>query len=202
MSEEKGTDAITGITNFLFLAFILPGVIYVCFVVLLFGVSELQKLLPGISMDWDVGIAAVIFLGLTITSVAFVIEIVFLKIISYKKKKARAVHFKDYSINIFRADRNKELGWYFWQLWGQSIMHFGIATGVLIIYVVYRYLHWNDARSWKDWTILVIAANYICHWRFRAWHESIMNHLSDQDKTTGGNLSVSEQPAKLPTGKK
>ena len=54
MSTEKGTGAITGITNFLFLAFILPRVVYLCFILVLFPSSSLKTAFPNMEMGVDV----------------------------------------------------------------------------------------------------------------------------------------------------
>src|SRR5262245_34184524 len=77
MSEAKSTGAITGITNFLFLAFMLPGIVYLCFILILFPFDTLQELFPGLEMGIDVAVGAVITLGLALTSIVFAVDIVF-----------------------------------------------------------------------------------------------------------------------------
>ena len=190
MSEEKGTGAITGITNFLFLAFILPGIVYVCFILMLFPFDTLERMFPGLEMGTDVAVGAVITLGLALTSIVFAVDIAFRelwsRIPSQRKKAAGALMPKqrEYADIIFNKDRGTELGWYFWQLWGQSIMHENIAGGLAIIYVVYRFVHyglWPTSASlhysWRDWTLVVILANVICWWVFARWHADAMSRL-------------------------
>lgn len=181
MSEEKGTGAITGITNFLFLAFILPGVIYLCFILVLFPFDSLKVLFPKLEPGIDVAVGATIFLGLVITSIAFAVEMPVRWL--FKRLKGQAPNFTSFSQIIFKADRQKELGWYFWQLWGQSIMHWNIAWGVLLIYGIYKYVNgqlWPCNLwfySWKDFTLVVVATNFACRVMFSKWHNALMAEL-------------------------
>lgn len=181
MSAEKGTGAITGITNFLFLAFILPGVIYLCFVLILFPLDSLKTLFPKLEMGIDIAIGAIIFLGLAITSIAFAIEMPVRWL--FKRLWGQAPNFTSFSKIIFEADRDKELGWYFWQLWGQTIMHWNIAWGVLLIYGVYKYVNnelWPLSSwfsSWKDFTLIIVGANFACRIMFARWHNALMAGL-------------------------
>jgi hypothetical protein len=179
--EEKGTGAITGITNFLFLAFILPGVIFLCFILLLFPFTSIKALLPELEMGLNVAIGAIVFLGLVVTSVIFALEIFVRWLCTLVSTPSPT--FKSYSEVIFEADRDKELGWYFWQLWGQKIMHLNIGCGVLLIYVIYKYANqalWPPSlwlSSWKDFTAVIIVANFICYYRFSQWHSALMSRL-------------------------
>lgn len=181
MSAEKGTGAITGITNFLFLAFILPGVIYLCFILVLFPFESIQDLFPGLEMGLDVAVGAVIFLGLTITSIIFAIEVLIRLL--WDLRRSQKPKFGSYAEVIFNADRQKELGWYFWQLWGQSIMHWNIGAGIFMIYAIYKYVN-NEVwpwplwfSSWKDFTLVVIAANLVCGFRFSQWYSTLIAKL-------------------------
>jgi hypothetical protein len=187
MSEEtKSTGAITGITNFLFLAFILPGIVYLCFILVLFPFDTLEDLFPELEMSIDVAIGAVITLGLALTSIVFAVDIAFRKLFSMvsRPNKGSAPKQMAYAEIIFEKDRAKELGWYFWQLWGQSIMHENIAIGLTIIYVVYRCVIneiWPPSTwlhgTWRDWTLAVILANFICWRMFESWHKAVMAKL-------------------------
>jgi hypothetical protein len=189
MNEEKGTGAITGITNFLFLAFILPGIVYVFFILVLFPFAAIRSLFPGIEMGTEIAIGAVITLGLALTSVVFAFAIAVHKLgsfISWPGKAAMpgGTKLPDYAERIFDADRNKELGWYFWQVWGQSIMHQNIAWGLAMIYVVYKAIN-NELwpcnvwlHSWRDWMLAVIVANLVCWRTFSRWHASLMSKLT------------------------
>src|SRR5690242_6218882 len=138
MSEEKGTSAITGVTNFLFLAFIFPGIVYVCFILVLFPIEGLKRLIPGLEFGADVAVGAVVTLGLVLTSIIFAIDIVVGGLLGWKAKSRDIATTKpkqrEYADILFEKDREKDLGWYFWQLWGQKIMHQNIAGGLMIIY--------------------------------------------------------------------
>lgn len=197
MSEEKGTGAITGITNFLFLAFILPGVIYLCFFFLFFSYSDVQNSFPGLAdseFDLQIALGGIVFLGLILSSFAFVLEMCFRWLLTRrwlsKKLKREEPAFASFSEVIFNADREKELGWYFWQLWGQAIMHWNIAWGVLLIFVVHKYVSnqywpWSSwLSSWKDYfLLLVIVANLICHSMFKRWHNALISKLMGKRPT-------------------
>jgi hypothetical protein len=185
VSEEKGTSAITGITNFLFLAFIVPGIVYVCFVLVLFPVDSLKKLIPGLGTGADVAVGAVVTLGLVLTSIVFAIDISLRGLFSrWRKGSAKRPKQNDYADILFNEGREKEVGWYFWQLWGQKIMHQNIAGGLLIIYVVYRFANyeiWPPSLSfhltWRDWTLVVIVANLVCWLMFSRWHADALSRL-------------------------
>jgi hypothetical protein len=147
-------------------------------------------LAPGLEIGTDVAIAAVITLGLAITSIVFAIEIFIRWLLSLAKRKWSSTGQRpkrpEYPEIIFHADREKELGWYFWQLWGQSIMHENIAVGLAIIYVVYRFSNyevWPTSSlhyTWRDWTLVVILANFICWWKFLRWHTALMSKLQHE----------------------
>ncbi len=192
MSEEKGTGAITGITNFLFLAFIVPGIVYACFIPILFPIEELKKLLPGVDAGAEVAVGAVVTLGLTLTSIIFALDICIRELwdwIRDAKKPAIRPRQKEYAKILFNNRREKELGWYFFQLWGQKIMHQNIAGGLAIIYVIYRattYELWPTpfqiALTWRDWTLVIIAANVICWLMFSRWHgDAMLEQKSNTD---------------------
>src|SRR5436853_94814 len=130
------SGALTGITTFLVLAFLLPGIIYVAAVAALFDPQDLETFLPAIELRLDVAAGAVVVLGLLITSVVFTLEIVIrfsLGVIGWLFCQKAWPTFGSYVDVIFRADRKKELAWYFWQVWGQRIMHLNVFGGLLII---------------------------------------------------------------------
>lgn len=184
MSEGKGTGAITGVTNFLLLAFVLPGIVYVCFILILFPFESLENMFPGLEMGADVAVGAVITLGLALSSIVFTVD-VSIRSLRKKRSTARSPKQADYAEIILNKDREKELGWYFWQLWGQSIMHENIAGGMAIIYVVYKFANnelWPASywlHSWRDWTLAVIIANVICWRHFSRWHAAAMSKLEE-----------------------
>ena len=190
--EGKGTGAITGITTFLFLAFILPGIVYVFFILILFPFDALKDLFPELEMGTDVAVGAVITLGLALTSIVFAFGIICSaaksKLPSFIRRPAATAHqpkFSEYAEIVFKADREKELGWYFWQVWGQSIMHENITWGIAIIYVVYKFTNdeiWPASfwlHSWRDWTLAVILANFICWRAFSRWHTALMSKIRE-----------------------
>ena len=192
MAAEKGTGAITGITNFLFLAFILPGVMYLCIILVLFPFDSLKALFPKLEMGIDVAVGAIIFLGLAITSIAFAVEMPVRWF--WQRIRGKAPDFGAFSGIIFRADREKELGWYFWQLWGQAIMHWNIAWGALLIYLVYKYVNgqlWPCGLwfySWRDFTLIIILANFICRFMFVRWHNALMSKLVTESQNLAPDL--------------
>jgi hypothetical protein len=186
MSEEKGTGAITGITNFLFLAFILPGIVYVCFIVVLFPVHSIESLVPGIEMGADVAIGAVVTVGLTLTSMVFALDICLRPLFEWKSRAAAGPKQREYAKILFSNKRERELGWYFWQLWGQMIMHQNIWGGLAIIYIVYRtvtYDVWPSpfmvSITWRDWTLVVIVANVVCWRMFSRWYADALSRLQE-----------------------
>jgi hypothetical protein len=186
MSEGgKSGGTVAGLTTFFLLAFILPGFVYVCFVVLLFDLRTLLTFLPqGTTFGADIAIGMTVFFGLTITSIAFSIEIVIRWLLSLlDRKSSRRAQRASLSQLIFSIDRQKELGWYFWQLWGQTILHFNIWVGLSAIYLLYKWTAhemWPWClwfSSWRDFTLPIILANVVCWIRFSTWFAAVISQL-------------------------
>lgn len=130
MSEVEG---LAKFGLFLFLAFILPGMIYVGFIVLYF---------PQVLnyFGWDLGswvgfLGLTVFFGLTLTSVCFALEN-FLYYAAEKlgKKLERPEIIK---LGVFEA-KNKST-FYLNQVVGQYICHFNISIGVLLLTLFFLY---------------------------------------------------------------
>lgn len=66
-------------------------------------------------------------------------------------------------------------------------MHWNIALEVLLIYGIYKYTYnqwWPAAlwfSSWKDFTLVVIIANFVCWFMFRRWHGALMAGLMKEN---------------------
>jgi hypothetical protein len=173
--SEKGTGALTGLTTFLLLAFIIPGVVYLAFILLLFDRNKIiAGFMPGVEFGTDVAVGAVVVLGLVLTSIVFPLEMLLEWVLAGCRTRSPSL-----TEIIFSAEKNTPITWYFWQLWGQMIMHLNIAGGLAIIYFVYKIsegtcLLW---QSWKDLTLIVIAFNVACWLLFRNWHSQAIGVL-------------------------
>ena len=127
MSEVEG---LAKFGLFLFLAFILPGMIYTGFMLIYFP-ETLAK------FGWDINswvgfFGLSIFLGLLITSICFAIEVLIIWPI-FKRKNWRLP--KIILLGVFEAKRIPTF--YINQVFGQYINHLNIGLGVLLLTVCY-----------------------------------------------------------------
>jgi hypothetical protein len=124
MSEVEG---LAKFGLFLFLAFILPGMIYVGFIVLYF--PQVFNYLGWDLSSWVGFLGLTVFFGLTITSICFALEnLLYYAIEKLWKKLERPEIIK---LGIFEA-KNKST-FYLNQVVGQYICHFNIFMGVLLL---------------------------------------------------------------------
>ena len=118
MSEKgAGTGPLTGLTTFLLLAFIIPGVVYLASVLLLFDREVVSAIVPGTELGADVTVGAVIVLGLVITSIVLPLEMLYESPRSLLGRPQVGL-----TSIILRAEKKAPIGWYFWRVsWGKRL---------------------------------------------------------------------------------
>lgn len=171
MSEVEG---LAKFGLFLSLAFILPGMIYVGFAVLYF-----PQVIEYFSWDlssWVGFIGLSVFLGLTVTSICFVIEKAFYSFMELFGKFLE--HPEIIKLGIFEA-RNKST-FYLNQVVGQYICHFNVGMGVLLITLLYAFLSIIDVLKLSFGIIISFANLYLSIGIFREWSVKAIKRYEEE----------------------
>ena len=181
---------------FLFLAFILPGSVYLGFFIFYF---------PSIfkdSVNWTGLEVSVLFLiglsiigGLLLTSICFAIEII-LRDFRFTKEVFNKC-FPDMGVRKLakiEAEGNGSL--YLYQVTGQAVMHFNIGTGISIILLIYiiNIIFFNkffEISLFQAFVgiivgIITLIANFYVAKEFYKWGKeavgSLTNTTNDEEK--------------------
>jgi len=177
MSEVEG---LAKFGLFLFLAFILPGIIYVGFVT--FYYPEILRQFGWDLNSWVGFLGLSVFFGLLITSICFVLEnLLFSLLKRYKDLKRPEIIM----LGVFEV-RNKRT-FYLNQLVGQYICHFNVGMGVLILtlaYPFYSYINGNVSMLNPLKFVFGIAISivnlYLSLGVFRNWSLNAIKRYEDE----------------------
>lgn len=183
---------------FLLLAFVLPGFVYLLFLLFLFP-SLFDKMLIASGFTNDVALFTIIlgFIGgLLLTSVCFSLEIllaeykVFEKLEKplHKTKLLSRKHylFPDMGIpRLAKFEASGKSSLYLHQVTGQAISHFNIAMGLLIMLVIYFAYYYcgppectaNNLLSRLLITLVVILVNFYVANNFYNWAKGAMDEV-------------------------
>ncbi|MEM2111312.1 MAG: hypothetical protein QXX08_05470 [Candidatus Bathyarchaeia archaeon] len=186
MSRLSEVEGLAKFGLFLFLAFILPGMIYVGFITLYY--SDVLRQFGWDLNSWVGFLGLSVFFGLLITSVCFALE----NLIYYLLEKCLALKKpKIIMLGIFEV-RDKRT-FYLNQLVGQYICHFNIGLGVLLLTLAYPlYLHITNTSSFDllkfIFGILISIVNlYLSLGVFRIWSVEAIEKYEKESQASHKN---------------
>jgi hypothetical protein len=183
MSEVEG---LAKFGLFLFLAFILPGMIYVGFITLYY---------PNVlgQFGWDLNswagfLGLSVFFGLLITSICFALE----NLIFYLLEKRMTLKKpKIIMLGVFEVRGRRTF--YLNQLIGQYICHFNIGLGVLLLtlaYPLYFYLTKTsalDPLKFAFGIVISIVNLYLSLEVFRTWSLEAIERYEKESRASHEN---------------
>lgn len=186
---------------FLLLAFVLPGFVYLVFLVFLFP-NLLGQMASSSGFTNDVALFAVIlgFIGgLLLTSVCFFLEMLLSKIKLFRLLEIilRKIKLVNKTWRLFPAIKISRLGKfeasgkssvYLHQVTGQAIMHFNVATGLLLMLAIYLIDYDPVSQGYIAAalflprlliTLVLIIVNYTVAANFYNWAKGAMDEVEN-----------------------
>lgn len=179
MNRLNGTGPFTGINTFLILAAVAPGFIYYCVCLILFWNPVCNNfVLPYLEVSVESAIGYTLFLGLTLTAICFSIEIyIYRPLTSLFKKGDEKYDYNCLSVLICKNLSGGKINWYFFQVWGQSIMHFNIAIGIAIIFISKAVIFGLLLSPRDIYIILASISNFLIFIQFDKWYSKMIKNI-------------------------
>lgn len=177
MSEVEG---LAKFGLFLFLAFILPGMIYVGFIMLYF--PQVLNYFGWDLSSWVGFLGLTVFFGLTVTSICFALENLFYYAVEKLWKKLERPEI--IKLGIFEAKSKSTF--YLNQVVGQYICHFNIFMGVLLLTLFFLFFGISDGFLFIDalkllFGITISIVNfYLSLGVFRKWSTEAIKRYENE----------------------
>ena len=159
---EKGDSSsfVFGVSFFLILALLIPGAVATAFIAWLFGSARLLSVTGDTSFTVTNGLTFSLVVGLVLTPFSFACEVACRSLHSRWRRDNSFDMWKTYSSTVLSGESAGKIGWYFYQVWGQFIMHWNIATSLIVVAVAYLF---KGIFVSQDKAVCELPQNFIHH---------------------------------------
>jgi hypothetical protein len=152
-TESKSQNFVIGLSYFLVLALVIPGMVSAAFISYLFGPSLLLSITGGTEFGFTNGLALSILCGIIFTPFGFCSEMLIRRLrnsdwakrrsffiwrmFASKAQSDKAMIWQRFTEIIVKGESKGIISWYFFQVWGQFIMHWNIAASLFVLALAY-----------------------------------------------------------------